>query len=190
EVRVTEGRRPVLRLQVSRVATTLIGSGAQMRLEDLNRAMREGPVISGVHMSVDAHRLDPLYGALKDAPIVAGVSLHRLAERNFRELMDRNLGVSIWIYTGFAAIIAVGVVYNSARISFAERERELASLRVLGFTRGEVSYILLGEVGFLTVLALPVAGVAGTGLAWFFAWAMSSDLFRLPFIIGPRTYGY
>ncbi len=190
EAHVTEGRRPVLRLEVSRVVATLIGSGAQMRLEDLNRAMREGPVISGVYLSVDANRLDPLYAALKDAPVIAGVSLHRLAERNFRELMDRNLGLSIWIYTGFAAVIAVGVVYNSARISFAERERELASLRVLGFTRGEVSYILLGEIALLTVLALPVAGVLGTALAWFFAWAMSSDLFRLPFVVTPRTYGY
>lgn len=190
QVRMTEGRRPTLQLQVSRVATTLIGSGAQMRLEDLNRAMDEGPVVSGVYMSIDPEREEGLYAELKAAPLVAGVTLHRLAERNFRELMDRNLGASIWIYTGFAAVIAIGVVYNSARISFAERERELASLRVLGFTRGEVSYILLGEMALLTLLALPVAGLAGTGLARFFAWAMSSDLFRLPFVIDAQTYGY
>jgi putative ABC transport system permease protein len=104
--------------------------------------------------------------------------------------MDQSIGVSIWMYTAFAALIAIGVVYNSVRISFAERARELASLRVLGFTRGEVSYILLGEIAFLTLVALPLGAALGTGLAWYLARAMSSDLFRLPFVIDPATYGY
>jgi putative ABC transport system permease protein len=104
--------------------------------------------------------------------------------------MDQNIGVSIWMYTSFAALIAIGVVYNSVRISFAERARELASLRVLGFTRGEVSYILLGEIAFLTLLALPLGAGLGSGLALYLAKAVSSDLFRVPFIIEPSTYGY
>jgi putative ABC transport system permease protein len=104
--------------------------------------------------------------------------------------MDQKLAQSILIYTGFAGLIAIGVVYNSVRISFAERERELASLRVLGFTRGEVSYILLGEIAFLTLLALPLGAALGTGLAYFLAQSVSSDLFRLPFVIEPSTYGY
>ena len=82
------------------------------------------------------------------------------------------------------------MVYNSVRISFAERSRELASLRVLGFSRAEVSYILLGEIAFLTLLALPLGAALGTALAYGLSQAMSSDLFRLPFIIGPATYGY
>jgi putative ABC transport system permease protein len=77
--------------------------------------------------------------------------------------MDENIGMSIWIYTIFAGLIAIGVVYNSVRISFAERQRELASLRVLGFTRGEVSYILLGEIAFLTMLALPLGARSAPG---------------------------
>jgi putative ABC transport system permease protein len=104
--------------------------------------------------------------------------------------MDQNMGTTIWIYTAFAGLIAIGVVYNSVRISFAERQRELASLRVLGFSRGEVSYILLGEIAFLTLLALPVGAGLGTLLAWFLSQAMSSDLFRLPFVINAATYGY
>jgi putative ABC transport system permease protein len=104
--------------------------------------------------------------------------------------MDQNIGRSIWIYTLFAGLIAIGVVYNSVRISFAERQRELASLRVLGFSRGEVSYILLGEIAFLTLLALPVGAGLGAVLAFFLAQAMSSDLFRLPFVINASTFGY
>jgi putative ABC transport system permease protein len=152
--------------------------------------MREGAIISGAYLTVDAAASATLYRELKAAPIVAGVGLQRLAEQNFRELMDQNIGFSIWMYTGFAALIAIGVVYNSVRISFAERQRELASLRVLGFTRGEVSYILLGEIAFLTLLALPIGAALGTGLAWYLARAMSSDLFRMPFVINPGTYGY
>lgn len=190
EIEVTEGRRPTLVVPIAAVATTYIGSGAHMRIEDLNALMREGPAISGANLTVDAAAESALYAELKDSPAVAGVALQGMAERNFRALMDQNIGLSIWIYTGFAGLIAIGVVYNSVRISFAERERELASLRVLGFTRGEVSYILLGEIAFLTLLALPIGAALGTGLAYFLAQSVSSDLFRLPFVIAPSTYGY
>ena len=189
-IEVTEGRRPVFDIPVSAVATTYIGSGVQMRLEDLNALLREGPAISGASLTVDASREADLYKELKDAPAVAVVALQDLAERNFRQLMDQNIGLSVWIYTMFAGLIAVGVVYNSVRISFAERERELASLRVLGFSRAEVSYILLGEIAFLTLCALPIGAALGTGLAYYLAQQVSSDLFRLPFVIEPGTYGY
>jgi len=189
-IEVTEGRRPELEVSVAAVTTTFIGSGARMRLDDLNRLLKEGPVVSGAFLTVDEDATDALYAELKGLPSVASVGLQRLAQRNFTELMDQNMGMSIWVYTLFAGLIAVGVVYNSVRISFAERERELASLRVLGFSRGEVSYILLGEIAFLTLLALPIGAALGTGLAWSLAQAVSSDLFRLPFVIGPSTYGY
>src|SRR5690606_19248523 len=114
-------------------------------IDDLNRLLQEGAVISGAYLTVDPASTGQLYAELKEAPGVAGVTLQSLAQRNFTAIMDQNIGMAIWIYTAFAGLIAVGVMYNSVRISFAERERELASLRVLGFTRGEVSYILLGE---------------------------------------------
>jgi putative ABC transport system permease protein len=190
EVKVTEGRRPVLDVPVAAVTTTFIGSGAHMRIEDLNSLLQEGAVVSGAYLTVDPAATGALYAELKQAPAVAGVTLQSLAQRNFTEIMDQNIGMSIWIYTLFAGLIAIGVVYNSVRISFAERERELASLRVLGFSRGEVSYILLGEIAFLTLLALPLGAGLGFALAWFLAQAMSSDLFRLPFVISPATFGY
>lgn len=189
-IEVTEGRRPTLEVPVAAVTTTFIGSGAQMRLEDLNALLNEGPVVSGAFLSVDADQTEALYAELKGQPIVASVGLQTLAQRNFTELMDQNIGMSIWVYTLFAGLIAIGVVYNSVRISFAERERELASLRVLGFSRAEVSYILLGEIAVLTLIALPLGAALGTALAWSLAQAMSSDLFRLPFVIAPSTYGY
>jgi putative ABC transport system permease protein len=190
EIEVTEGRRPTLVVPVSAVTTTYIGSGARMLMGDINRLLHEGRVISGANMLVDAAATDALYTELKERPAIASVALQSVAQRNFTELMNQNLGLTIWVYTGFAALIAVGVVYNTVRISFAERQRELASLRVLGFTRGEVSYILLGEIAFLTLAALPLGAALGTGLAWALAQAVSSDLFRLPFVIEAGTFGY
>jgi putative ABC transport system permease protein len=190
EIEVTQGRRPVLRVPVSAITTTYVGSGVHMNIDDLNALMKEGSVVSGASLTVDEAMATELYRELKASPAVVGVGLQALAQRNFKELMDQNIGISIWMYTSFAALIAIGVVYNSVRISFAERARELASLRVLGFTRGEISYILLGEIAFLTLLALPLGIAMGSALAYYLALAISSELFRLPFIIEPATYGY
>ncbi len=189
EARVTEGRRPLLELPVSAIATSYVGSGARMRIEDLNRALGEGALVSGAWLTVDADRTGTLYDRLKETPSVVGVGLQADAVKRLAAMLDENLGRSILIFFFFAGLIASGVVYNTVRISFAERQRELASLRVLGFSRTDVSYILLGEVAFLTLLALPLGAAAGTALAWYLAQAMSSDLFRLPFAVAPATYG-
>lgn len=189
EAQVTEGRRPTLSLPVAVVATSYVGSAARMRIEDLNRALGEGAQVSGAWLTVDRERTAALYAGLKETPSVAGVGLQAEAVERLSDLLDENLGRSILTFFIFAGLIAAGVVYNTVRISFAERRRELASLRVLGFTRGEVSYILLGEVAVLTLLALPLGAAAGAGLAWYLAQAMSSDLFRLPFAVSPATFG-
>lgn len=189
EAQVTEGRRPLLTLPVSAVATSYVGSGARMRIEDLNRALEEGALVSGAWLTVDGARTGALYGRLKETPSVAGVGLQADAVKRLAAMLDENLGRSILTFAVFAGLIASGVVYNTVRISFSERQRELASLRVLGFSRADVSYILLGEVAFLTLLALPVGAALGAGLGWYLAHAMSSDLFRLPFAIAPATFG-
>src|SRR5690606_37741318 len=114
-VAVTEGRRPVLDVPVAAVAMTYIGSGAYMPIDDVNALLREGPVVSGANLLVDSARTNALYAELKAQPAVAGVVLQRAAQRNFTELMDQNLGMAIWVYTIFAGLIAIGVVYNSVR---------------------------------------------------------------------------
>lgn len=189
QVQITEGRRTAVEIPVAAVTTSYVGSGAQMRLEDLNRLLREGPVVSGAYLIVDEAQVGRLYTRLKEAPAVAGVALQSLAAAQLAAMLDQNLGVAIGVYVFFAGLITLGVVYNTVRISFAERQRELATLRVLGFSRADVSYILLGEVAVLTLLALPIGAAAGAGLAWYLARAMSSEMFRLPFVIAPATFG-
>jgi putative ABC transport system permease protein len=96
----------------------------------------------------------------------------------------------VFFYVVFAALIAMGVIYNSARISLSERARELASLRVLGFTNKEVGIILAGELAALTFIALPLGCIIGYGLAGLFVSLFDTKLYRIPFIVGDATYGY
>ncbi len=95
-----------------------------------------------------------------------------------------------FVITLLASTIAFGVVYNSARIALSERSREMASLRVLGFTRGEISYILLGELGVLTAAGIPVGFLIGHGIAAYIAEQMKSDLYRVPMVMAPSSYGF
>jgi len=121
---------------------------------------------------------------------VAGVMLRRAALESFEDTLAEMFGMMRGISTIFAAVIAFGVVYNGARISLSERSRELASLRVLGFTRAEISYILLGELAVVTALAIPVGMLFGYGLAWSMVESMNTEVWRMPLVILPRTYTF
>jgi putative ABC transport system permease protein len=188
-VEVLEGRRPLRRIPVAALVEEYIATPAYMDRHALNRLMREGPVVSGAYLLVDARQDEALYRTLKDTPVVAGVALQTVALRTFRETMAETMNIMMSFYVVFGGLIAMGVMYNSARIALSEHGRELATLRVLGFTRFEALYILLGELGVLTLLALPLGCLIGYGLAWFFAWSFDSDLFRIPLVIEKSTYG-
>ncbi|MFC1673327.1 ABC transporter permease [Pseudomonadota bacterium] len=186
---VTEGRRPVLELSVVQVSETMLGSPAFMNFVDLNAVMGEPGRISGVYVRLDSARADEFYSAVKNTPGIAGVALKRTTLKAFRDTMAENILIMTMFNVIFAGVIAVGVVYNAARISLSERSRELASLRVLGFTLGEAAYILLGELWALTLLALPVGCAMGYGLAWLWTLQLDTDLYRIPLTVGPQTYG-
>ncbi|MEQ9643348.1 MAG: ABC transporter permease [Alphaproteobacteria bacterium] len=190
EVQVLAGRWPRVEQTVAAVVKTYIGDAAVLEIGALNRLMHEGPVISGLYLSVDEAARPALYATLKSTPMVAGVTLQTEAKRKFDKTLDENIGRSVFFNTLFAMLVAVGVVYNAVRVALAERERELASLRVLGFSHGEVAYILLGEVAILTLLALPLGSVMGHFLALGLSHAMSADLYRIPFVVAPSTYGW
>lgn len=189
-VEVLEGRRPRVRVPVVQVIQSYIGLNAYMRLDALNRLMREGHVVTGAYLVHDPRAQDALYRAVKDTPAISGVTLQREAVRIFRETVSENFTTMVFFNVLFAGFIAVGVVYNAARISLSERARELASLRVLGFTRGEVAYILLGELALLTVVAIGPGCLIGYGLAQLIgALGLETDLYQIPVIIDPSTYG-
>lgn len=189
-VEAMEGRRPVGELPVTAVIEEYIGTAAYMDLSALNDFMDDPPLVSAVLLQVDRNSEDDLYDRLKNAPAVAGVTIETAAIESFRETLAENLLLMTGFNVLFAGLIAFGVVYNSARISLSERGRELASLRVLGFTRAEVSWILLGEFTVLTLLALPPGFLIGYGLAWSMAMSFETELFRLPLVVDRATYGF
>lgn len=188
-VEVLEGRRPVRKVRVADTFETYFGTLAYMRIDALNRMLLEGPTISGAHLLADAKLHSDLNRSLKDMPRVAGVSLRETAIETFRKTIGESMGLIVGFYVLFACLLTFGVVYNSARISLSERGRELASLRVLGFTRFEVSYILLGELAALTVIALPLGCVLGYALCWFMSVNFETELYRIPLFIERSTFG-
>ncbi len=188
-VDVREGRQPVLNIPVIGIAETLLGSPAFMELEALNRALREPNRVSGAYLRVDAAHSEGIYRKLKDMPTVAGVSLKADARLAFQKLMDTGAGAMRYIMAAIAAIITFGVVYNSARIAYAERARDLASLRVIGFTRGETAFVLLGELAVVTLLALPLGSILGYFLSFGIAAGFSTDLYQIPAVFTPESYG-
>jgi putative ABC transport system permease protein len=161
-----------------------------MRLEPLHRILHEADAVSSTAVTMDPAARDRFYAAVKTMPAVAGVAMRDVALQNFRDTMAEHMDLSIFINVIFAAIIAFGVVYNSARVSLSERSRELASLRVLGFTRGEISLILLGEIAILTTLALPVGAVVGYLLGELIMAGFTNEVYRLSFVVSPATIAW
>lgn len=185
---VLEGKRPVRQVKVAALVTQYIGVLGYMDIAALNRLMDEGRAVSGAYLATDKLHQPGLYRKLIEMPRVAGAVMRREEIRNFYETQAEVLLFFTFISSILAATIAFGVVYNSARIALSERSRELASLRVLGYTRAEISYIFLGELGLLTLAAIPLGFVVGSGICAYIARAISSDLFRVPVVIEPSTY--
>ncbi len=188
-VDVREGRRPVLTLPVAQIAQAPIGAPAYFELTALNRALREPGRASGAYLRIDLDQRDHILQALKDMPAVAGVSLKSDARASLQRMMDEGAGATRYIMAVIAAIITFGIVYNGARIAFAERAHDLATLQVIGFTRGEAAFVLLGELGVITLAALPLGAGIGYALAQLIATGFSSDLYTVPADVGPEAVG-
>jgi len=189
-IETLEGPRVRQDVIVMHLVNDVMGMSAYMDLTALNRLMLEGDVVSAVSISFAGPHADEIHARLKQLPKVATVSIKQAAIKSFMETTAKFILVFTGILTLFAAAIAVGVVYNNARVALAERAWELASLRVLGFTRAEVSAMLLGELALELLIAIPI----GLWLGYWFVVALSerhqTELFRIPTIIAPRSYAF
>jgi len=188
-VEIQEGHRRTVEVPLVGVVDEPLGVSAYMHRPALNRLMREGPAVSGAWLVIDAGQQQALFDRLWTLAGVASIGLIGEAEANIREYMGDTVLMFALIFVLLAGSIAFAVVYNNARIAFAERARELATLQVLGYSRAQVSGILIGEILLLTLVALPVGWLFGTAFAFALNQAFSMDLFRLPFVITPRAYG-
>ncbi len=189
QVEILQGTRRRAELPVAAVTSEHVGLAAYMDRRALTTLTGEPGTLTAIQALVDSAARAELMRRLKAMPAVASISTREQAITALRETMARSMTIVIDFYIALGGVIAFGVVYNAARISLSERGRELASLRVLGFTRSEVSYVLLGELALLVLVALPIGCGLGRGLAWATARAMETKLFRIPFVMQPSTYG-
>ena len=189
-VEIQTGRRPTLELPIARLFETLIAMPVYMDIDALNRLLEERPTLEYASLLVDRNAEPALFKELKTLPGVGAIMLKQAAVDSFYDTIGEQMLIYTGIFALFAAALGFGVTYNSTRIALSERARELATLRVLGFTRGEISYILLAEVALLVVAALPLGCWAGLALTELIAWLLDTELFRIPVVINPATYGY
>jgi putative ABC transport system permease protein len=188
EVQVLEGRRRTLELTVVGFTSEYIGVQGYMALDALNRALGDGDLVGGARMRITPGLRDEVERELERRPRVAGLGVRELEIRNVYASIGESMLTFTFVALLLGLVINFGVVYNAARVALSERGRELASLRVLGFTRGEVAYILLGELAVLLALAIPAGFLIGQGLVWYMGSQLTSDLFRIPVVVSPATY--
>ena len=185
---IQEGRRPVREATVHGLITDFTGIAAYMEIGALRRLMREGGSVSGAHLTVDNGRWNHFLTAVKESPRIATLGIKESARASFKKSTGEMLGTITTIYFTFAVIVSFGVVYNSARIALSERSRELATLRVVGFTQREVAGVLITELALLTLIAIPAGLWIGSQLANFIVSSTSTETIRIPLILSSRTY--
>jgi putative ABC transport system permease protein len=189
-VEVLQGERRQADLPVVAFSFEKTQFAAHMERTALNRLLGEGQAMSGARLLVDPSQREAVLRRLKATPKVALAMETGPVVRYVRENNARNVLFFSTIMAVMGSAIAIGVVYNNARILLAERAWDLASLRVLGATRGEVSGLLLGELGAELLLALPLGCLMGYGLAWSIVTLSAAQEFALPLIVAPRTYAF
>jgi putative ABC transport system permease protein len=187
-VETLEGSKAVRQVPVVALAKQYLALFAYMNIHALNRLMGEGDAISGAYLVTDNKYRDKLFRSFVEMPRVAEIVVRNNEIHNFYTVMAKGMLFFTFVATLMACSIALGVVYNSARIALSERSRELSSLRVLGYTRGEIAYILLGELGFITLAAIPIGFFMGYWICAYVADAVSNDLYRVPKVIAMSTY--
>ena len=189
-VEVMEGARPVRQARVTALVDESIGVSAYMDRVALNRFLEEGNTVSGAFLAIDQLAAARLYELLKRTPAISGVAVRETMLASARKLIAESLAISISTLVFFSCIIAFGMVYNGVRINLSERGHELASLRVLGFTYREVSWVLLGEQALLTCAAIPFGWGLGYALCAFLARSMSTEMYRMPLVVSSGSYAF
>ena len=189
-VRGLEGKRVEFSVPVVGLSEDFAGTAAYMEIGALNRHLGEGDRINAAYLTVGAGQWQEFLRAMKASPRAGSVVVKNKIRQGFRETTAQSIGLLQKIYLTFAAVVAFGIVYNSARISLSERQRELATLRVIGFTRGEVATVLVGELVMLTLIALPCGLVIGSGFARVILMTVNTEFVRLPLILTAQNYAF
>jgi len=188
-VQATDGHRAVADLQVISVVKPYLAGAAYMEVNALSRALREPGRVSAAYVLMDRGAREELNREIKEIPMIAGVSFMDSASASMRKMLNEGSGFFAYMFVVFSCLMAGGVAYSAARVTFAEQERDLATLRVLGFGRREVSYVLLAEIGALLLISLPVGAILGGLLSRWLMSQFQTELFAFPYITESSAYG-
>jgi putative ABC transport system permease protein len=188
-VELLEGERRMREVRVADLAREVLGLSAYMSRDAVDR-LAGRPAVSGAYLLIDGARRQELYRMLKRTPAVAGAMIRETTIEGFDRTVAESQNISRLVVTIAAAVIAIGIIYNSARIALSERGRELASLRVLGFTKAEVSTLLLGEQAIIIALGIPLGYVVGYGFCVLISLAYEAEMYRLPVVVSLDSFVY
>ena len=188
KVEVLDGKRPSFEIKLHDLVTDYAGLSSYIDEFELQRLLKEGHSLSGSHMSIDTSQWAAFFEKVKNTPAISALRLKEATRLSFRKTTAESINLLQVLYFSFAVVVSFGVVYNSARISLSERTRDLATLRILGFTGGEVAAILLGELLLLTLLALPSGMLLGSGLTAIIIGSVNTESVRLPLVLTSQTF--
>lgn len=187
-VEIREGARPLRQIAVAGLADDILGLSAYIARPALNRLMREGDLVNAIALRVDSHAAPDVWSKLQQTAKVEAVAIRTSLLRTFDEKISGLINISAIILTGFGIVIAFGVVYNAARVTYQERAWELATLRILGFTRREILSVLFGELAVVVAIAVPLGLILAHHLIGLILWLRDNESFQLPAIISPATF--
>lgn len=189
QIEILEGDRRRITVPVAGISREFLGVGAYMNLDALNRALGDGQQINQALLNVEPEQADEVYRMLRDMPRVQGVRIRQTMVDSFHDTLGKTFLTFTFFNSLLGGIIAFGVIYNTVRISLAEKGRELASLRVLGYTHNEVAHILLGDMALLLLGGIPLGWLVGEALSYLIVTAMQTELYRVPLLITAQTLG-
>jgi putative ABC transport system permease protein len=190
EIELMEGQERSIFLPVAMVFPNYTGPAAYMNRFELHRLLEEGERVSGTFVRIDPLMREGIYQQIKETPAITGVLDKQAAVKNFKNIISHSTFWMRTINALFAAFIAFGVSYNSALIAYTERARDLATMRVMGFSRRELAAILLIEIGFVTLLAIPIGLLLGYAFCFWTTLAIDTDSHRFPLVVHHDTYAY
>jgi putative ABC transport system permease protein len=187
-LQATEGHRALIELPVVAIVKPYLAASAYIDMDTLSRLLREPGRVTAAYLLLDRRQRVAFSARAKELPRIVSISFLDNAKASMSKLLNEGSGFFSWLFILFSSLMAAGVAFSAARVTLAEQERDLATLRVLGFGRAEASYVLLAEVGALLLLALPIGVVIG---AWMSRWLMSqfqTDMFTFPYVTGAIAY--
>jgi len=181
-VEFLQGARRSVEVPVAGTIDEIIGLSAYLRLDELNRLAGDGGALNAAVLKIDGAKRASLYDRFKQTPGVGGIMMLQALRKSFDEMIARSMNISTFVLTAFACVLSFAMIYNGARITLSERARELSSLRVLGMTKREIAVILLGEQAIFCIAAIPAGFLIGIVLSVLLAYALSSELYRMPLV--------